>query len=70
MGSTGTLLRQLGELNSATWKAQPDEIASWARRPSLSQEGTLELLARYAFAVMSDLARKAVEHRLPMKLDF
>ena len=54
----------------ATWKARPDEVAAWTRRPPVSQEGTLELLARYAFAVMSDLARKAVEHRLPMKIDF
>jgi len=70
MGSTEMLLRQMGELNGATWKAQPDEVAGWARRPPVSQEGTMELLARHAFAVMSDLARKAVEHRLPMKLDF
>lgn len=70
MGSTEMLLRQLGELNGGTWKARPDEIAGWARRPPVSEDGTLELLARHAFAVMSDLARKAVEHRLPMKLDF
>ena len=70
MGSTEMLLRQLGELNGATWKARPDEIASWAHRPPVSEDGTLELLARHAFAVMSDRARKAVEHRLPMKLDF
>ena len=70
MGSTEMLQRQLGELNGATWKARPDEVAAWTRRPPVSQEGTLELLARYAFAVMSELARKAVEHRLPMKLDF
>ena len=70
MGSTEMLQRQLGELNGATWKARPDEVAAWTRRPPVSQEGTLELLARYAFAVMSDLARKAVEHRLPMKIDF
>jgi hypothetical protein len=32
--------------------------------------GLLELQAHHAFAVMADLARKAAEHRLPMKLDF
>lgn len=70
MGSTETLLRQLGELNNATWKAKPEEIAGWSRRPQPAEAGALESLSRYAFSVMNDLARKAVEHRLPMKLDF
>ena len=70
MGSTEMLLRQLGDLNSATWKARPEEIAGWARRPQPGEDGALEQLARYAFSVMNDLARKAVELRLPMKLDF
>jgi len=68
MGSTEMLSRQLADLNNATWKAKPEEIAGWARR-QLSQEGSLELQARYAFGVMSDLVHKAVEYRLPMKLD-
>lgn len=78
MGSTETLLRQLGDLNNATWKAKPDDIARWARRFQAgpqgrrqpANEGGLESLARHAYSVMSDLARKAVAHRLPMKLDF
>ena len=70
IGSTETLLRQLGDLNNATWKAKTEEIAGWSRRPPPAEAGALESLARYAFSVMSDLARKAVEHRLPMKLDF
>jgi hypothetical protein len=69
MGSTETLARQLGDLNAATWKATAGEIAGWSGREP-TQERSLELQARHAFSVMSQLARTAVEHRLPMKLDF
>jgi hypothetical protein len=69
MGSSATLVRQLNELNAATWKADPAEIATWARRiPDGS--APLELRARHAFAVIADLAAKAIAHRQPMKLDF
>ena len=69
MGSSAMLARQLADLNAATWKAGPDEIATWNRRVP-DDRATLELRARHAFAVVSDLAAKALEHRLPMKLDF
>lgn len=69
MGSSATLARQLADLNAATWKAGMDEIATWNRRVP-DDNATLELRARHAFAVMVDLANKALEHRLPMKLDF
>jgi hypothetical protein len=68
-GSATTLARQLADLNAATWKVGTAEAAAWAkRRPD--DGAALEINARYAFAVMTDLAAKAVEHRLPMKLDF
>jgi len=44
-------------------------VAAWNREP-LADNAPLELCARYAFAVLLDLARRAVEHRLPMKLDY
>jgi hypothetical protein len=69
MGSSATLARQLAELNAATWKAGSDEIATWNRRVP-DGNATLELRARHAFAVIADLAAKALQHRLPMKLDF
>jgi hypothetical protein len=69
VGSVQMLSGQLGDLNAATWKVDSNEIESWARRPAPTN-APLELQARYAFAVMSDLARRAVEHRLPMKLDY
>ena len=69
VGSSATLVRQLAELNAATWKAEPAEIATWARRVP-DDNAPLELRARHAFAVIADLAAKALAHRLPMKLDF
>jgi hypothetical protein len=69
VGSTTTLRRQLEDLNAATWKADANAVAGWGREP-LTAEAPLELCARYAFAVLLDLARRAVEHKLPMKLDY
>jgi hypothetical protein len=69
IGSALTLARQLGELNGATWKASDSEVARWARTAPRDDAG-LELKARHAFAILYDLVRRAVEHRLPMKLDY
>jgi hypothetical protein len=68
IGSAETLSRQLADLNNATWKVDGDEIAAWGRRPPLT-DAPLEIRARYGFGILSALARQAVEHRLPMKLD-
>ena len=69
VGSATTLRGQLADLNAATWKVADDEAAGWGRHPP-SGEMPLEPRARYAFAVLADLAQKAVDHRLPMKLDY
>jgi len=69
IGSVLTLARQLGELNGATWKASAGEVARWAAQPP-PDDAMLEIKARYAFAVLHDLARQAAELRLPMKLDY
>jgi hypothetical protein len=69
VGSTTTLRRQLDELNAATWKADANAVAGWCLEPPAA-EAPLELCARYAFAVLLDLAQQAVEHKLPMKLDY
>jgi hypothetical protein len=69
VGSVKTLSSQLADLNAATWKVDSAEVAIWGRRPPLDN-APLELRARYAFAVMTDLVRQAVMHRLPMKLDY
>lgn len=68
VGSTATLRRQLQELNAATWKADAEVIAAWGR-DALADSAPLEQNARYAYAVLLDLAERSVEMRLPMKLD-
>ena len=68
VGSTAMLRRQLEDLNAATWKAEATAVAEWWRGPPV-EEAPLELCARYAFAVLLDLAQRAVGHELPMKLD-
>lgn len=67
MGSVTTLRRQLADLNAATWKASAGDVAAWGRVPT--EEGSLEERARYAFAVLTELAQRAHGERLPMKLD-
>jgi hypothetical protein len=69
MGSVATLARQLGELNGLTWKAREGDVARWAAEMP-PERAMLEAKARYAFAVLGDLLRRASEHRLPMKLDY
>jgi len=69
IGSSTRLRRQLGELNAATWKMEEDAMTALARgRPS--GRASLEVTARHAMAVMSRLVRQAVQHRLPVKLDY
>lgn len=67
VGSVTTLRRQLAELNAATWKASAADVAAWARVPT--EQGPMEGRARYAFAILTDLAQRAHAERLPMKLD-
>ena len=69
VGSAPTLRRQLADLNGATWKAGDGTVAGWRRKPP-PHEAPLELRARYGFAAMVEAAQRAVDHRLPMKLDF
>jgi hypothetical protein len=68
VGSTATLRRQLEDLNAATWKADDEIVAAWGR-DALADNAPLEQNARYAYAVLLDLAERSVELRLPMKLD-
>ncbi len=67
MGSVTTLRRQLADLNAATWKASAADIAVWGQMPP--ERRTVEECARYAFALLTDLAQRAHAERLPMKLD-
>ncbi len=69
VGSVMTLARQLAELNGATWKAGNGEVAAWGQSAP-ADDAMLEFKARHAFAILTDLAQQAVDHRLPMKLDY
>jgi hypothetical protein len=69
LGSAPTLQRQLADLNGATWKAGDDTVAGWGRRPP-SDGASLEQRARYGFAAMVKAVQQAIDHRLPMKLDY
>lgn len=67
MGSVTTLRRQLADLNAATWKASAADVTAWGRAPT--EEGPVEERARYAFAILTELAQRANGEGLPMKLD-
>lgn len=69
IGSAPTLQRQLVDLNGATWKAGNGAVAAWRRKPP-PDDAPLELRARYGFAAMVEATQRAVDHRLPMKLDY
>src|SRR5262245_23785429 len=56
VGSTAMLRRQLEKLNAATWKADARLVDTWVR-DGLSEK--VEQNARYAFAVLLDLAERS-----------
>jgi hypothetical protein len=69
IGSSVDLVRQLEDLNRRTWNADASTIAEW-RREGAEHLAPLETGARFAFAIMLDLARAAAKHRLILKLDY
>jgi len=69
VGSSMMLRRQLDELNAATWKASATAVGQWSREPP-PEDAAAELCARFAFALLLDLSRAAVERKLPMTLDY
>ncbi|MCB9854100.1 MAG: hypothetical protein H6818_00320 [Phycisphaerales bacterium] len=68
-GSSVQLLQQLFDLNANTWAADEATIAQW-RQDGCSDDASLEDSARFAYAIFYELARKATQHKLVMKLDF
>lgn len=76
VGSSFALLRQLEALNREGHGADAATLARWrVRQPSVGGllgrwlGGGSRALARYGLAVLLDLCRKAVDHRLPMRTD-
>lgn len=68
-GSAGALCRELAALNQRTWQALPGQVAQWRSDGDGSAE-LLEDAARFGFAILSDLASRAMAHRLVLKLDY
>jgi hypothetical protein len=69
IGSSVALARQLEDLNSRTWHAELDLLGTW-RREGSEHGAPLEYGAKFAFALVRDLADKSVANRLPMLLDY
>lgn len=69
IGSSVALLEELRDLNARTWNADDGLLAEWRRTCPVGAE-PLESHARFGLAVLLDLARLSVDHRLPMKLDY
>jgi hypothetical protein len=84
MASTVLLLAQLRELTRRLG-ATADDLARWREDGDETIEETLEIggqplervarpsleeLAGFGLAVFLELAERAVEHRLPLKLDY
>jgi hypothetical protein len=69
VGSSTYLLRELRELNARTWKADATLLQEW-RRDGCEYQSPLETGARFAFSIMHSLAHEAVQHQLPMFLDY
>lgn len=68
-GACSTLVTQLDDLNARTWRATQAEFTAW-RRAGADFGAPLEVAARFAFALVRDLAGRAAENRLPMLLDY
>ncbi len=69
LGSLPQLRSQLDLLNQRTWRASPETILTWHERGPI-ENGTIEEAARYGYAVFDSLTRYAIEHGLPLKLDY
>lgn len=69
IGSCMALQRQLRILNLTTWEADAAQISEW-RRNGAEYGSPIKVGAKFAFAVFWELCSEAVQHRLPMKLDY
>jgi hypothetical protein len=69
MASVAALLRALSDLNERTFRLGEDEI-DHHRRNAEEVEAPLEAKARWGLAVFLWCTARAMEHRLPMKLDY
>lgn len=69
IGSAPTLLLQLQDLNQRIWRAEPAQLAAW-REAGADKGAPFDVSARFALGIFLTLTTLAVQHRLPMKLDY
>lgn len=72
-GATSELLRQLEDLNNRTFRGTERDRATWRNDERVGRDDPshpFEPNARFGLSIFLTLARKAVEHRLPMLLDY
>lgn len=69
LGSLGQLRAQLDLLNDRTWRADESTLAEWQQRGPI-ERGSVEELAQFGFAIFDRLTDYAIDHRVPLKLDY
>jgi hypothetical protein len=70
IGSSVALLEQLELLNQRTYAGAPDDLARWRGEMPDGADSRFEPKAKAGLAIFLELTRLAVEHRLPMLLDY
>jgi hypothetical protein len=70
IGSSVALLEQLDLLNQQTFAGAPDDLARWRREMPDGADSRFEPKAKAGLAMFLELTRLAVDHRLPMLLDY
>ncbi|HEV8656456.1 MAG TPA: hypothetical protein VGR85_13190 [Candidatus Limnocylindria bacterium] len=71
VGSSVRLRDQLGELNAATLSGSDADLARWRHDgPPDPPSKDLQHAARFGLAILTELSGRAIEHRLPMLLDY
>jgi hypothetical protein len=68
IGSVPALWGQMRHLNDFTWKTGDSTIRGW--RQDGFEPTNLESVARWGFSIWFCLTEFAVEHRVPMRLDY
>ena len=68
-GSVQQLARVLSLINGRTWSGSEDEMRGWRREGKVSGD-SLETGARFACALLHELAGEALAHRLVMIMDW
>jgi hypothetical protein len=70
IGSAPALLGQLEQLNQRTYAGSADDLVRWRREMPEGADSRFEPKAKAGLAIFLSLTRLAVEHHLPMLLDY